>query len=56
MQDFAQIRKTNGGNYPYQLNTINRHTGKYYPACTKYFATLQDAKEYAKENQLTVTK
>ncbi len=56
MQDFAQIRKTAGGDYPYMLTVIDGLTGLYNPCSTKYFSTLQAANKYAKENSLKTVK
>lgn len=54
MKNIAQIRKTNGGNYAYMLTVINAATGFYYPCSTIYFATIEAAKEYAKESELII--
>ncbi len=54
MEDIAQIRKTNSGDYAYMLTVINASTGFYYPCSTKYFATIEAAKEYAEESELTI--
>lgn len=54
MKDVAQIRKTNGGDYAYMLTVINASTGFYYPCSTEYFATIEAAKEYAKESELII--
>lgn len=56
MQDFAQIRKTTGGDFKYMLTVINHWSGMYYPDSTVYFNTLQAAEEYAKENNLKIVK
>ncbi len=56
MQDFAQIRETTGGDYPYMLTVIDCRSGLYYPCSTVYFDTLQAAEEYAKENNLKIVK
>lgn len=54
MKNIAQIRKTNGGDYAYMLTVINAATGLYYPCSTKYFATIEAAKEYAEESELII--
>ena len=54
MKNIAQIRKAPNGDIAYMLTVINAATGFYYPCSTIYFATIEAAKEYAKENELII--
>lgn len=54
MKDIAQIRKTPDGDFAYMLTVINAATGLYYPCSTRYFATIEAAKEYAEESELII--
>lgn len=54
MKNIAQIRKAPDGDFAYMLTVINAATGLYFPCSTEYFATIEAAKEYAKESELTI--